>query len=284
MIKFGPSGPGERFYNEGFSGSLYIPEWLKKQDLDLFEYSFGRGLNVSEKTAILMGEAFSEYGIELSLHAPYYINFANPDDEMAKKSFSYVIDTARFARIMKANRIVFHPASQGKDKRDVALLRTKERLTKLAEILHSEKLDDIIYCPETMGKIAQIGNVEEIVELCKIDDIFLPAIDFGHVNAREQGSLRTTLDFENKINYMINELGFDRVKNFHVHFSKIQYASKGEIKHLNFDDTVYGPEFQPFIDACLNLKVEPHVICESAGNQTDDSLAMKNYYVEKAVK
>ncbi len=281
MIKFGPSGPGNRFYEEGFSGSLFIPEWLKKQGLDLFEYSFGRGLNISEKTAIAMGEAFSAHSIELSLHAPYYINFANPDDDMAEKSYSYVINSALFAKIMGAKRIVFHPASQGKDKREVALSRTKERLTKLSEILRSEKLNDIIYCPETMGKIVQIGNVEEITELCKIDDIFLPAVDFGHVNAREQGSLKTADDFERKISYMINELGFSRVKNFHAHFSKIQYSIKGEIRHLNFDDTEYGPEFEPFIDACLKLKVEPHVICESSGNQTDDSLTMKSYYKEK---
>lgn len=282
MIKFGPSGPGQRFYSEGNNGGLQVPAWLKEQDLELFEYSFGRGLNVSEKTAIAMGEEFKKFRIELSIHAPYYINFANPDDEMAEKSFGYITDSARFAKIMGAERVIFHPASQGKDKRETAVARTKERLTKLAEIIRSEKADDLFYCPETMGKIVQIGNVEEITEFCKIADFYLPAVDFGHVNAREEGSLKTREDFEKKISYMINELGFERIKNFHVHFSKIQYSAKGEIKHLNFDDTVYGPCYEPFIDACLSLKVEPHVICESAGNQTDDSLEMKRYYLSKS--
>ena len=56
-------------------------------------------------------------------------------------------------------------------------------------------LQDIHICPETMGKLAQIGTTLEIVDFCKIDKIFLPCIDFGHINAREQGSLKTKEDY-----------------------------------------------------------------------------------------
>ena len=77
---------------------------------------------------------------------------------------------------------------------------------------------------------------------------------------------------------MISELGYERVKHFHVHFSKIMYGAKGEIKHLTFEDTVYGPEFVPLAVALKELKLEPYIVSESAGTQADDALEMKRLY------
>lgn len=281
MILFGPSGTGDRFKAEGFKSSEQAGKWIKDNGLDLFEYSFGRGVNLKEETAETLGKVFKENDVKLSVHAPYFINLANPDEEKAENSFRYIIESCKMAKIMGADRVIFHPASQGKESREEALSRTKLRFLRLAEIMREENLTDITLCPETMGKLAQIGDVKEVVDLCKTDDIYLPTIDFGHINAREQGSLKSVDDFVEKMNYMINELGYERVKNFHVHFSKIQYSAKGEVRHLNFDDEVYGPKYEPFIDALIKLNLKPHVICESAGNQTDDSIEMKNYYLSK---
>ena len=108
-----------------------------------------------------------------------------------------------------------------------------------------------------MGKIAQIGTVEEITAFCEIDPIFTPCVDFGHVNAREQGSLKTARDYKDRLEYMIERLGYDRMKHFHVHFSKIMYSVKGEVKHLTLEDTVYGPEFEPLAQTLCDLKLEP---------------------------
>ena len=129
-----------------------------------------------------------------------------------------------------------------------------------------------------MGKIAQIGTLEEVVEFCKIDKCFTPAVDFGHINAREQGSLKTVADYQSRLEYMIAELGYERVKNFHVHFSKIMYGGRGEIKHLTFEDDIYGPEFEPLAIALKNLKLEPYIVSESAGTQAQDACEMKRIY------
>lgn len=129
-----------------------------------------------------------------------------------------------------------------------------------------------------MGKSAQIGTLEEVVGFCKIDKIFLPAIDFGHLNAREGGSLKTEDDYISRLEYMISELGYERVKHFHVHFSKIMYGAKGEIRHLTFEDNVYGPEFEPLAIALKKLKLEPYIVCESAGTQAEDAQMMKRIY------
>ena len=132
-----------------------------------------------------------------------------------------------------------------------------------------------------MGKLAQIGTIKEIVDFCKIDKIFLPCIDFGHINAREQGSLKTKEDYLVRLKYLINELGFERVKNFHVHFSKIEYTIKGELRHLTFEDEVFGPPIEPFIDALMELGLEPYILCESNGTQAEDSIKMKKIYKGK---
>ncbi|MCI8344141.1 MAG: TIM barrel protein [Clostridia bacterium] len=278
MIKFGPSGNCESFYAEGNTHTEQAAAFVKNRGLDCFEYSFGRGVRMTEDKAISIGEAFREEEIELSVHAPYYINFANPDDEMAQKSYGYVLDSGKMLKAMGGTRCVFHPAAQGKDLREQAVARTAERLKVLRDYLYLNDLQDLKFCPETMGKIAQIGTVEEITAFCEIDPIFTPCVDFGHVNAREQGSLKTSRDYKDRLEYMIERLGYDRMKHFHVHFSKIMYSVKGEVKHLTLEDTVYGPEFEPLAQTLCDLKLEPYIVSESDGTQAEDALIMKRIY------
>ena len=278
MIKFGPSGNSESFYAQGYSHTEQSAKFVRDMGLDCFEYSFGRGVRMSEAKAISIGEAFAAQSVEISVHAPYYINFANPSEESAAKSYNYVLDSARVLKLMGGKRCVFHSATQGKLDREEAVALTEERLKVLRDYIYLNGLQDLYFCPETMGKLAQIGTLEEIVRFCKIDPIYLPAVDFGHLNAREQGSLKTVDDYRSRLEYMIGELGYERVKYFHIHFSKIQYSSKGEVRHLTFADDVYGPEFEPLAVALKQLKLEPYVVSESAGTQAEDALAMKQMY------
>ena len=278
MIKFGPSGNCESFYAEGFSHTEESAAFVKKRGLDCFEYSFGRGVRMSEDKAISIGDAFEREGVEISVHAPYFINFANPDDEMAAKSYGYVLDSAKMLKLMRGTRVVFHPAAQGKAAREEAVALTEERLKILRDYIYLNNMQDLMFCPETMGKLAQIGTVEEITRFCKIDPVFTPCIDFGHINAREQGSLVSVRDYKERLGYMIAELGYERMRHFHAHFSKIMYSVKGEIKHLTFEDTVYGPEFEPLAVALKELKLEPYIVSESAGTQAEDAAYMKKVY------
>ncbi len=282
MIKFGPSGNSEAFFAAGKKNTEQSAEWVKNLGLEAFEYSFGRGVLMGEQKARSICAAFNAVGVEISVHAPYFINLANADGEMVQKSFGYVVQSANACSLMGGNRVVFHPATQGKDERVVAVGRAKDNFKRLAEKIRELSLTDCVYCPETMGKQGQIGTIEEVVDFCSVDELFLPAIDFGHVNAREQGSLKTVRDYQIRLEYMIEKLGYERVKNFHVHFSKIQYGPKGELRHLNFDDQKYGPEFEPLAEALCNLKLQPHIICESAGHQDVDALFMKNAYLKIA--
>ena len=282
MIKFGPSGNSESFYAEGYEHTEEAARYCRERGLDCFEYSFGRGVRMGADKARSIGQAFEKEGVELSVHAPYFINFANPDDEMAQKSYGYVLDSAKMLRLMGGKRVVFHPAAQGKDERSVAVMRCSDRMKVLRDYIYLNGMQDMMFCPETMGKLAQIGTPEEVAALSAIDPVFTPCIDFGHVNARTQGSLRTAEDYRRLLEGFLDVLGYERMKHFHVHFSKIMYGAKGEIKHLTFEDEVYGPEFEPLARVLCDLKLEPYIVSESDGTQAEDAAEMKRVYLAAA--
>ena len=278
MIRFGPSGNSLSFYAAGYEHTEQAAAYVRQMGLDCFEYSFGRGVRMSEEKARAIGRAFAAEGVAISVHAPYFINFANPDDEMAAKSYAYVLDSAKMCRAMGGKRVVFHPAAQGKDTRDAAVERTVRRLQILRDHIYANGLQDMMFCPETMGKLAQIGTPEEVARFCGIDPVYTPCVDFGHVNARGQGCLKTDEDYRALLTMLIDRLGYGRMKAFHVHFSKIMYGAKGEVKHLTFADEVYGPEFAPLARVLRELALEPYIVSESDGTQAEDALAMKRLY------
>lgn len=278
MIKFGPSGNETLFAQSGHKSTLDAPKYVADYGLDAYEYSFGRGINIGDDKAAQIGAEADKYGIALSVHAPYYINFANPDEQKAVNSYNYVVNSALKCKAFGGKRIVFHPSTVGKLTRQEAVQLTLQRIDTLAHIIRDNGLDDMTFCPETMGKINQIGDVAEIAEFCKVADFFVPTIDFGHINARTHGSLKTEDDFEAIVTYLIDNIGFERTSNMHVHFSKIEYSQGGEVRHLTFDDTVFGPEFLPLAKVIKKYQLSPTIICESDGTQCRDAAEMKRIY------
>lgn len=278
MIKFGPSGNSDAFRLSGYSESIYSPKWVKDLNLDCFEYSFGRGVNLSTQKAEIIGNAFKEYGIELSIHAPYFINFAGLEEEKVNNSYGYLLDSLKFAKIMGSKRVVFHPSTKGKLSREEAVNLTIKRLSILADKIERYGYSDMIICPETMGKMAQIGDEYEIAKFCTIAPFYYPCIDFGHLNSRKGGELKTPEDFIKILNVFESICGREKLEKLHIHFSKIMFSGKGEIKHLTFEDTTYGPEFKPLAIAIKEKNLSPYIICESSGTQDIDAKEMKTIY------
>ena len=186
-VKFGPSGNSELFYQLGYKSSVEAPAWLRSLGLSAYEYSFGRGYNMSQEKAIEIGREASANEIEISVHAPYYINFANESEEMVEKSYNYVLTGLKMLRAMGGKHLVFHASSQGKLPRERALELTRERLKILAKKVYESGYSDMMLCPETMGKPLQIGTFKEIVDLCTVDKIFVPTFDFGHIYSLSLG-------------------------------------------------------------------------------------------------
>ena len=287
-ILFGPAGNSQSFYDQGHSSTMEAPKWLTEQGadkfsggLDLFEYSFGQGYRMSAETAEKLGEEFKKFGIEVSLHAPYFINFANPDELMYEKSLGYVKTGIKFLKAFGAKRFVFHSGSCGKEIRENAIKLMTDRFKEFMPLFEQELDADMFLCPETMGKNMQIGTWKEIIDLCTISEKLIPTFDFGHINALTQGTLKTEEDFQRIFDYSFEKLDAERTKNAHIHFSKIQFGAKGEIRHLTFDDTVYGPNFEPLANVLIKNDLSCHVICESNGTMAEDSVTMKKIYLDK---
>lgn len=277
MIKFGPSGFCEEFSIANKS-TEEMPKWLLNHNLKCYELSFTNGVRLSLETAEKYGKFFKEAGIEISVHAPYYINFANPDPLMIEKSNGYIIESLKRMEKLGAKKLVFHPGTQMKMNREEAFSNTYNNIKKLIQILDEQGFKDFYLCPETMGKHGQIGTVEEIAKICSIDERIIPTLDFGHINSFNQGSLNTEEDFEKVFENLKDYLG-ERFNKVHIHFSKIEYGKKGEIRHLTFEDNVYGPEFEPLAKVLKKYNIEASVISESAGTQTKDACAMQNIYL-----
>ena len=277
---FGPSGHDETFVQEGYQATIQMPKWLHDKGLELFEYSFGRGVRVSAETADAIGNEADKYGIEMSVHAPYFINFASVEQEKADNSITYLTSSLKILRHFHGNRCVFHPGAEGKQPRNEAFARTLDNFARALDVIKANGDDDLIICPETMGKQAQIGTVDEVIKLCQLAPNVYPCVDFGHVNSLLGGALKTADDFQRIIDAMFDGIGEEKTKNMHVHFSKIMYGAKGEIKHLTFADNVYGPEFEPLCKVIVKNNLTPHILSESAGTQMLDSLYMKNCYMQ----
>ncbi len=275
---FGPAGTDDNFKALGFKNSLDIPEYIAQMGLDCFEYQCGRGVNIGIDKAKLLGDKANEKGITLSLHAPYYISMSSVEEEKRLNSVNYILASARAVDAMGGNRIIVHTGSCGKITREHALNLAKDTMKLAIKALDEEGLSNIHICPETMGKVNQLGTLYEVLELCKLDERLVPCIDFGHLNARDLGIFKTKEDYDKIFIDIRNALGTDRLRSFHSHFSKIEFSQGGEKRHLTFEDTVFGPDFEPMLDLVVKYGCSPTFICESAGTQAIDSKRMKEYY------
>lgn len=279
VTRFGPAGTADSFKAMGFKKTIQLPEYLSRFGLNAFEYQCGRGVRVNAETVTQLGILCKEQGIQLSLHAPYYISLSSVEEEKRRNSVTYIVDSAKAAKLMGADRIVVHSGSAGKMSREEALALAKETLRWAQDALDELNLGDVIICPETMGKVNQLGDLHEVMELCKVDERMLPTIDFGHLNARTFGSIKTQADYAAILDTVENELGADRASRFHSHFSKIMYTVPGGEKcHLTFEDTEYGPDFEPLMELIAKKGWTPRFICESAGTQTEDAAALMASY------
>lgn len=276
--KFGVAGNSDSFYKDGHKASEEMPAWLKQMGLDAYEYQCGNGVRCGKTTAEKIAENAKDNNIIMSVHSPYYINLATSDEEKRLSGINYILQSCELCKYLGGERVVVHCGALCRLSREEALEFAKKTLILAREKMIEEGYHNIRLCIETMGKINQLGDLYEVMELCKLDESFLPCIDFGHLNARTLGGYKTRADFEEIFDTVKNNLGSQREKVFHSHFSKIEYTKGGEKRHLTFEDTQYGPDFEPVAEIIVKRDLSPTIICESAGTQAEDSKIMQKIY------
>lgn len=279
---FGTGGNSDSFYAEGKKSTVQAPEWIRLKGLDAYEFEAGNGLNAGDATLKKIGDAARENGILMSFHTPYFISLSGTDPEKRLKSIDYISRSLHASELLGADTIVIHAGSAAKISREQAMLLASDTLYKNLEVNGDT---DIRMGIETMGKINQLGTLDEVIELCKISPKYHPVVDFGHLNARNIGNAFPDVDsYRTVFDKIANTLGDDYAYNLHCHFSKIEYTNAGEKRHLTFADTVYGPDFEPLAEAIIREGVCPRIISESDGTQAEDALAMKNIWKEATEK
>lgn len=275
--KFGPAGNAESF---PYKSSLDAPRWLAEMGLDLYEYQCGKGVNIKEENARVLRERAKQAGITLSLHAPYFINLANPDPESLKKTAGYILSACKAADWIGAERVTIHPGALMKRTRREAQEIAIRSLKEVLKVCDGEGYSHISLCPETMGKINQLGDLDEVLELCMLDERLIPCVDFGHLYARSIGVEEGAEAFSRMLDRMEEVLGLERASRFHSHFSRIEFTPNGgEKRHRTFEDHGgYGPDPAPLMAELARRGWSPTIICESAGTQAEDALTMKKIY------
>ena len=178
---------------------------------------------------------------------------------------------------------MIHFVGAGAGAPDLITLRGKKYLEEADVIIYAGSLvnPQLLDYKKEGCKVynSAVMTLEEVLELCLIDERLIPCIDFGHLNARTFGKLNSFEAVKEVFDKMEDKLGTSRMRQFHSHFSKIEYTLKGGEKcHLTFADTIYGPQFEPVAEMIVRKNASPTIICESAGTQAEDALTMKQIY------
>ncbi len=275
---FGPGGNGEWFKSEGGKATVQAPGWLCSKGLNAYEYEAGKGITAGEMALAQIGQKAHEYGIHMSLHAPYFISLSSVEAEKRQNSIGYIEKSLWAADLLGADTIVIHSGSAGKISREEAMRLSCGTLASLMESI-GDRYPHIQLGIETMGKKNQLGTLDEVIEQCRVHPQFHPVVDFGHLNARDCGGVFPDRDSYRRVFHTIaDRLGAEYATHLHCHFSKIEYTAAGEKRHLTFADEQYGPAFEPLMEAILADNLCPRLICESDGTQAEDVLAMKRYW------
>lgn len=277
-IRFGTAGTSDSFSVMGYKTSMDVPEYTARMGLNAFEYQCGRGVRLGLDKAEKMARLAQPKDVLFSVHAPYYISMSSMEEDKRLNSIDYILQSCALVKALGGKRVIFHSGSCGKQSREAALEKALDTMRRTVEACDAAGFGDLTLCPETMGKIGQLGTLDEVLALCSVDQRITPCIDFGHLNARTLGGIQTKQDYADILDRMGEALGDDRAKNFHVHFSRIEFTNGGEKRHWTFAETQFGPEPAPLMELFAERKLSPVVICESAGTQAEDAQWMQACY------
>lgn len=263
-FRFGTVGtPKNKPKNPGGSvGGIY---YLDDLSLNAMELGWVRSVRVSDSTAEKIKEAGIERDVALSVHAPYYINL-NADEEEWPKSRKRLMDASRAGYISGATDIVFHPGSYFNQPPAEVLKTAIPRLEDCVQELRAEG-NPVVLRPETMGKGAMLGSLEDTLEMSKIDGVE-PCLDFAHLHARPgDGSINSTREWMEVLETYLKALGEESLKRLHCHISGIEYTEKGEQNHLIISESDFNLE--ALFQALLEVKAGGRMLCESPTLEED---------------
>jgi deoxyribonuclease-4 len=250
---------------------------LNELGLDALELGWVRAVRVSEETCSAIRQAANQENVSISVHAPYYINLNAVEEEWVN-SRKRLMDAAIYGNLAGATDIIFHPGSYfGKPASEV-LPNAIRRLQGCLEELRTAG-NNVTLRPETMGKPAMLGSLEDALEMAKALPGVEPCIDFAHLHARPgDGSINTYAEFSHILELYGKSLGDQSLTHLHIHLSGIQYGEKGEKEHLPLKESDLN--LDSLFKSLAAFHCHGRILCESPIME-DDAMYMKNLWGEK---
>jgi deoxyribonuclease-4 len=271
-IRFGTVGAPQGTPKSGTVGAI---EYSRQLGFDHLELAWVQSVRVSDESCAEMKEAGKKHHLSLSVHAPYYINLNSLTDELMRKSDERLLAAARKGYLAGARDIVFHPGSYHEQPPEHVYERAKQKLLEITGILRSEGVDVVIR-PETMGKSAMFGTLEEVIQLSIDVPGVLPAIDFAHLHART-GKLNSYDEFREMLGKVETGLGRRGLDNLHIHLSGIAYGPKGEKHHMPLNEA--DMQYRELIKVLVEFEGKGSIACEAPEPfHVADALTMQATY------
>lgn len=264
-IKFGASGNPLNFFKSDLRKDRFgVLEWSKRLGLNAQERQMTYGARMKEEDSVKFGELAKKFGITLSVHGPYYVVLTSEKKRVGENSIKELIKTCKLASLMDARRVVFHPGF-GKN---------VDLVIKRLNIIEKDKPKNVKICPETMGKLSQLGTLNDVLTICENTES-IPCIDFAHMHARNQGHPNNTQEFREILIEIEKRLGRKVLEELHCHFYPIEYTPKGEKVHRAVMEKNVYPRFIDLAPLIKEFKMFPTLISESKNSQDIGALEMK---------
>ncbi len=257
-------------------GSVGAIQFSRSIGLDAFELGWVQSVRVTEETCAAIRQAASTADVGLSVHAPYFINL-NADDEEWPKSRKRLMDAAHYGNLAGATDIIFHPGSYF-ERNPVDVLKVAiPRLQGCLDELRAAG-NPVTIRPETMGKSAMLGSLEDTVEMAQSIPGVLPCLDFAHLHARPgDGTINSYEEWSTRLEMVAKTLGGEALKQMHIHLSGIEYGPKGEKNHLPVAES--DLDIKGLFRALHSFSAAGRILCESPAME-DDALYMKTIWQE----
>ena len=248
-------------------------ERIYELGLGCMELEFVQGVRMGETTAYQVAETAARTGIKLSAHAPYFINLNAREPEKIEKSKERILKTAHIASLCGAQSIIFHAAFYLGDPPRKTYQAVRKHLAGILDQLRGEN-NEVWLRPEVTGKPSQFGTIEEILDLCSELEGLAPCLDFAHWHARG-GESNSYPEFASVLKQVEQRLGRAALDNMHIHLSGIRYGQKGELSHLNLQDSDLN--YPELLQALKDHDVKGLIICESPNLEEDARLLQTTY-------
>lgn len=247
---------------------------LHELNLGALELGWVKSVRVTRDTCEKIWQACQEKGIVLSVHAPYYINL-NASDQEWPKSRNRLMDAAYYGSLAGATDIIFHPGSYLGQPVEEVVERSIERLRDCVTELRASG-NKVTLRPETMGKRAMLGSLEDILKMSQAIPGIEPCLDFAHLHARAgDGSMNTEGEWKKVLDRYKKILGYESLQHLHIHMSGIEYNQKGERNHLPIVESDFN--IPGLFSALIDYQCAGRILCESPIME-DDALFMQKQY------